>query len=95
MRPLIMVCSSCGAEIADKAIVCYRCGTPTAIPAAPERKAPPRRRPVWPPLVILVAIVALAAWFIPRLPPDSGLTYAAYVAVVIAALLALRLVIRR
>jgi hypothetical protein len=24
-----MVCRNCGTEIADKAIVCYRCGTPT------------------------------------------------------------------
>jgi hypothetical protein len=27
-------CRSCGSEIAEKAIVCYRCGTPTAEPAA-------------------------------------------------------------
>lgn len=24
-----MICRTCGTEIADKAIVCYRCGTPT------------------------------------------------------------------
>lgn len=29
-----MTCGSCGATIADKAIVCYRCGAPTAIPAS-------------------------------------------------------------
>ena len=29
-----MTCTKCGATIAEKAIVCYRCGTPTAIPAA-------------------------------------------------------------
>ncbi len=32
-----MICRSCGTEIADKAIVCYRCGAPTA---------EPRRRPL-------------------------------------------------
>jgi hypothetical protein len=25
-----MVCRSCGTEIADKALICYRCGTATA-----------------------------------------------------------------
>jgi hypothetical protein len=34
-------CSTCSAEIADKAIVCYRCGTPTAIPEPIRRAAPP------------------------------------------------------
>jgi 4-hydroxybenzoate polyprenyltransferase len=29
-----MTCRSCGATIAEKAIVCYRCGAPTAEPAA-------------------------------------------------------------
>ena len=29
-----MTCNSCGATIADKAIVCYRCGAPTAVPGA-------------------------------------------------------------
>ena len=29
-----MVCRQCGTEIADKAIICYKCGTATAIPAA-------------------------------------------------------------
>ena len=37
-----MKCASCSAEIADKAIVCYRCGTPTAVPPVPG-KAPVRR----------------------------------------------------
>jgi hypothetical protein len=29
-----MQCRSCGTRIADKAIVCFRCGTPTMEPAA-------------------------------------------------------------
>ena len=36
-----MKCGQCNATIAEKAIVCYRCGAPTAIPAAP-RSTPPR-----------------------------------------------------
>jgi len=36
-----MICRSCGTEIADKAIVCYRCGTATEEP----RRRPPARPP--------------------------------------------------
>ena len=51
-----MTCRSCGATIADKAIVCYRCGTPTAV-AVPAPAARARRRvPGW---VIAVAVLAL------------------------------------
>jgi len=38
-----MKCRQCGAEIAEKAIVCYRCGTATATPAAPEAAVPSAR----------------------------------------------------
>jgi hypothetical protein len=60
-----MTCRSCGATIADKAIVCYRCGTATADPATlvPKRPAPPR-----PPLALLLVapvLLALAAWWAP------------------------------
>ncbi len=53
-----MQCTNCGATIADKAIVCYRCGTPTAIPQPPERRDASRRRS-WTPLVIAVIVVAV------------------------------------
>ncbi len=35
-----MTCRSCGATIAEKAIVCYRCGAATAEPAATKPPAP-------------------------------------------------------
>lgn len=38
-----MTCQSCGHEIADNAIVCYRCGAATAIPASSAR--PPAASP--------------------------------------------------
>jgi hypothetical protein len=54
-----MVCRNCGTEIADKAIVCYRCGTATTDPV---RKAVPvrRRRSPLVPLVLLVALIVIA-----------------------------------
>jgi hypothetical protein len=61
-----MVCKACGATIAEKAIVCYRCGTPTSTPVAPVRPPAPAltaRRVMLAALVLLAlaAIVVLAA----------------------------------
>ena len=60
-----MICTNCGTEIADKAIVCFRCGTPTAIPAElrpTQRPAAPRRSIVIPLIiVVLAAVLALIA----------------------------------
>lgn len=60
-----MICRACGTEIADKAIVCYRCGAATTDPV---RQPPPgpskweaeparRRRPLIPWLILLVLIL--------------------------------------
>jgi hypothetical protein len=51
-----MQCRSCGTEIADKAIVCYRCGHATTDPV--RRPVPVVRRRN--PLVFLVLVAALA-----------------------------------
>ena len=54
-----MQCRNCGTEIADKAIVCYRCGTGTTDPVrAPVPVRP--RRPAGPPLAAAVAPLLLA-----------------------------------
>jgi hypothetical protein len=53
-----MQCARCKADIADKAIVCYRCGAPTALPAVPERRPPAGRRH---PLGLAIVILVLAA----------------------------------
>ena len=50
-----MKCPACSAEIADKAIVCYRCGTPTAIPAAAPKPAQRQGRGR---LIVLLVILA-------------------------------------
>lgn len=56
-----MVCGNCGATVADKAIVCYRCGTPTALPAPPPRKTPEVSRP-WLLIVVLFALAGVMGW---------------------------------
>ena len=55
-----MKCRSCGAEIDSKAIVCYRCGAPTADAASlPKRAAPPRRMGLWVVVAVILAAVAI------------------------------------
>lgn len=51
-----MQCRQCGTEIADKAIVCYRCGTATTDPVRRPAQIRPRRSG----LLSIVAFVVLA-----------------------------------
>jgi len=59
-----MICKHCGTEIADKALICYRCGNATT---EPRIKPPaegslfdrPRRSRV--PIVVIVLILVLLA----------------------------------
>ena len=53
-----MTCRNCGTEIADKAIVCYRCGTATADPV--RKPVEIRRSGRVIPAVILVLLVLAA-----------------------------------
>jgi hypothetical protein len=65
-----MKCRNCGTEIADKALICYRCGTATT---APRIAPPPARRARGPvPLIATVIVILAAAGFIvPTLSPAS------------------------
>ena len=54
-----MICKNCGTEIADKAIICYRCGTATTDPVRKPAAIRPRRGGLLP-LVGLILLVLLA-----------------------------------
>jgi hypothetical protein len=56
-----MLCKHCGTEIADKAIVCYRCGVGTTEPVRQPARLTPRRSPLLG-LVIIVVLVLLALY---------------------------------
>lgn len=49
-----MRCRTCGTEIADKAIICYRCGAGTTDPVRKAVPIKPRRSPL---LSIVVAVI--------------------------------------
>jgi hypothetical protein len=69
-----MICKHCQTEIADKALICYRCGRSTTEP----RVAPPaegslferrgRSRAAIVVAVIVAVVVALAAWYFLQTP---------------------------
>jgi uncharacterized membrane protein YvbJ len=64
-----MQCRHCGAEIADKALICYRCGTATTEakyqPAPIGRRSSRQRLPrtLLVTVVIIALIVLLALYF--------------------------------
>jgi hypothetical protein len=57
-----VICRNCGTEIADKAIVCYRCGTSTTEPLRKPAEIRPKRGRLLP-LVGLI-LLTLAALFL-------------------------------
>ena len=61
-----MVCSNCNATIAEKAIVCYRCGAPTALPVVGQKPAATSRLGVWPVVVGVLLVLAAAIYFFAR-----------------------------
>jgi hypothetical protein len=83
-----MTCRTCGTEIADKALICFRCGAPTSEPvrqAAPARRAGPSRFLT----AVVMVLLVLAALFLGRaapmeLPPAASYGIAAFAAAVLA-----------
>lgn len=93
-----MQCRSCGIEIADKAIVCYRCGAGTTDPVRRPAALKPRRSPLAG--FVTVAVLLLLALYMgmaARTATDPGplQTLAGVLAGVAVMLLILRLVRRR
>jgi hypothetical protein len=89
-----MICKSCGTEIADKALICFRCGTPTSSPVAAPR--PPARRGMRGLLAVLgLVLLVLAALFLGQagqldIPPAVSYSLAALVAAILVWRLARR-----
>ncbi|HKT81735.1 MAG TPA: zinc ribbon domain-containing protein [Vicinamibacterales bacterium] len=54
-----MKCRNCGTEIADKALICYRCGTATTEAKYKPVPIAARRRSWWLPLAVLVFVLLL------------------------------------
>lgn len=89
-----MTCRECGATIAVKAIVCYKCGTPTAdVPAVSRTPAATSRLRVFLLMLGFVATVTgLAVWLIPQTPEGTWIRWAAWGAVPVITYAAVRLI---
>lgn len=62
-----MQCRQCGTEIADKAIVCFRCGAGTSDPVRkPVAVKPPRSPLLSAGMLIVFLMVALYMWQVSR-----------------------------
>jgi hypothetical protein len=84
-----MICTSCGTEIADKALICYRCGQATTEPRVkPPAGAPGRRSS----LASAIALVVLAVAGV--LMGQAQEDVPRYVGYVLAALAAIALALR-
>ena len=81
-----MQCRNCGTEIADKALICYRCGAPTT--DAKYQPAPVTRhrasRSSLLASVLALALLVLLALYMGRAPAGAAPRYVTWVAVAIA-----------
>lgn len=92
-----MQCRNCGTEIADKAIVCYRCGVGTTEPARKPAPLPARGGgpPLWAAILpLLLALVAVAGAQVSGYPREADIS-AAILAVVGVVLVIARIIRRR
>jgi hypothetical protein len=91
-----MKCRNCGTEIADKALICYRCGTATTAPKIAPPPSKPERGPI-PVIIAMLIIMAAAVIVLPMLPPgDARMAgWAAVVLITIPTVWLLRPVRRR
>jgi hypothetical protein len=81
-----MICKNCGTEIADKAIICYRCGQATV--EAQRKPAPPPARGRGVIVTLSFVVLLLAALFLgqagtDQVPPIVSWTMAALAAIVL------------
>ena len=90
-----MKCRSCGTEIADKALICYRCGTPTTeakfAPPKPGRRLPRQLIVV---VVALILVALTAAYIVFGRGTQTGTASGIVVAVALVVVVA-RAVLRR
>ena len=92
-----MHCRNCGAEIADKALICYRCGTATTEAKYKPAESRGGSRGGLIATVLAIAIVAAAGLFLARTAagPESSRVVTGVVIAVAVVVVALRAYARR
>lgn len=93
-----MLCTHCGTEIADKAIICFRCGAGTTDPVRTAAPVKARRNPLLG--FVVVAVLVLLALYMGQASrtaadPDTYQTVAGLLAGAALVIFIIRLVRRR
>jgi hypothetical protein len=79
-----MQCRNCGAEIADKALICYRCGTATTEARFKPAALPRRSSTSLVVSVLVIVVLAVAAIVIDRATTAEAPRIATWIAVAVA-----------
>jgi hypothetical protein len=94
-----MTCRQCGTEIADKALLCYRCGTATTEAQFKPAQAPTASRSSDAAVLVTLAVLALAGVGVGEWVPGDALRQGGWalagVAVVLLVIRGARLATRR
>ena len=91
-----MICRQCGTEIADNALICYRCGTATVEPTIKPPASPRRSSSSLIASALALVLLLLFALYIPRMPAGGTPRVLSWAGVAIAvAIVALRAYARR
>ena len=79
-----MQCRQCGAEIADKALICYRCGAPTTEAKHKPAPLPRGSRGGLVATVVAIALLAAAGFFLVRMQGAESSRVVTWIAVGVA-----------
>jgi hypothetical protein len=83
-----MKCKNCGAEIADKALICYRCGIATTDPVfKPASNRPRSSSARLVASVLALALLVLFALYLGRVPSGETPRLVTWAAVAIAVIM--------
>jgi hypothetical protein len=66
-----MTCKTCGTEIAEKALICFRCGTATTAPRVRPPSERPRRTVSRGPLTLAVIVLVLSMLLMGQVVTDQ------------------------
>ena len=89
-----MTCKTCGTEIADRALICYRCGAPTVEPKL-KPPAPAARRGSTLLGLLAFIVLTLAAIYLGQVASDDVPAPVVWVMVALAAVIAVWRAVRR
>jgi hypothetical protein len=89
-----MICRQCGTEIADKALICFRCGAATAEPRV-RPPAPRRRRGSLVPSAIALVLLVIAALYMGQAAAEGTPRLLAWIVMALAAIAVVWRVVRR